>query len=386
MTGIKSERLQSIDFLRGLVMIIMALDHTRDYFNIINFDPTDYTRGDTWLFLTRWITHFCAPVFVLLAGTSIGLMEATKSKVDICKFLITRGLWLIFVEMVIITFGWAFNFNFITMQVIAVLGFSMLVMAVLIWLPRWFIAAFGIVIVFGHNALDYGIFPTSGMGSPAPLWHALHNPIFTMDFGWPTYIAYPALPWIGVMPLGYILARIYEPNTDAAWRRSFLIKLGVGITFFFIALRATNLYGDPTLWKQEETWVHTLLSFINGQKYPPSLLYLAMTLGPALIVLSYAEKWRGWLYHATVILGRVPFFFYVLHIYLIHVAAMALAEFQGIGWKALAGGFWAAPSNYGLPLWGAWLVWIGIVAALYPACKWFAGVKARRKDWWLSYL
>jgi len=382
----RTQRLSSIDFLRGLVIVIMALDHTRDYFNIINFDPSDLTKADPWLFLTRWITHFCAPVFVFLAGTSIGLMQATKSRAALCKFLVVRGLWLIFVEAVIITYGWAFNFGFITMQVIAVLGVSMLVMAALIWTPRWFIATFGFLIVFGHNILDYGFFPPADIGTPVPLWHALHNTIFTLDLGWPTYFAYPALPWIGVMPLGYLAASLYAPGYKPEVRQKTLVKIGVGATVLFLLLRSSNLYGDPAPWQSGDNSLITALSFMNTQKYPPSLLYLAMTLGPALIVLAFAEKWRGRLFDAFVTLGRVPFFFYVVHIYIIHLASMALAEFQGIGWQALAGGFWMAPANYGLTLGGAWVVWALIVVGLYPACRWFAGVKARRKDWWLSYL
>lgn len=383
--ALEKKRLESIDFLRGLVMVIMAVDHVRDYFTDVRFNPLDLEQGDGALFLTRWITHFCAPIFVLLAGTSAGMMAATRSQAELSKFLFSRGLWLIFIEIVVITYGWTFQAitNLIILQVIWAIGVSMLVMSLLVWLPKWAIATFGFIIVFGHNILDFGLFPAPVQG-PAPFWHALHNQGFTLDFGIPVAPAYPILPWIGVMPLGYLLADLFKK--EAAERRRDLIRIGMAAIAVFFVLRAGGIYGEPKAFIAHDTVFHTALAFIDTTKYPPSLLYLLITLGPGLLVLAYAEQWRGRFVDWMVTFGRVPFFFYVVHIYLIHLAAMVAGKIQFGNWSATAGPFWQYPADYGLPLWGVWLVWFAVVVALYPACKWFAGVKARRKDWWLSYL
>lgn len=376
-------RLDSIDFLRGLVIVIMALDHVRDYFTNVRSDPLDLDNPE--LFLTRWITHFCAPVFVLLAGTSAGLMAAKRTSKDLSIFLLSRGLWLVFAEAIIITFGWTFDnpLNTLILQVIWVIGLSMIVLAALVWTPKWFLAAFGILIVFGHNILDMGFFPASGQG-PNPFWHGLHNPMFTMDFGVPAFIAYPAIPWIGLMPLGYLLAELFRKPADK--RQQLLLRIGASAILLFIVLRAVGLYGEPNPFENQETAVKAVLDFIDTTKYPPSLLYLLMTLGPALIVLGLAERWRGKFVDWMVTFGRVPFFFYIIHIYVIHLGAMVAAELTGVGWKTTAVAFFYYPSSYGFDLPVVYAVWLAFVLMLYPACKWFAGVKARRKDWWLSYL
>ena len=376
-------RLESIDFLRGLVIVIMALDHVRDYFTNVRSDPLDLDRPE--LFLTRWITHFCAPVFVLLAGTSAGLMAAGRTRQELSVFLLSRGLWLLFVEAIIITFGWTFAnpFNMLILQVIWAIGMSMMVMAALVWTPKWFMAAFGLILVFGHNILDMGLFPESVRGAN-PFWHGLHNSMFTTDFGIPAFIAYPLVPWIGLMPLGYLLADLYrKPAED---RQQLLIKIGASAIILFIGLRAAGLYGEPNPFENQETTVKAVLDFVDTTKYPPSLLYLLMTLGPALLVLAYAERWRGRFIGWMVTFGRVPFFFYVVHIYVIHLGAMVAAELSGAGWRTAAVAFFYYPSSYGFELPVVYAVWLGFILALYPACRWFAGIKARRKDWWLSYL
>lgn len=380
-------RLTSIDALRGLVILLMALDHTRDFFTNVRFDPADLSQTNTLLFLTRWITHFCAPIFILLAGVSAGLMATKKSKTELSKFLVTRGLWLIFVELTLVSFGWQFNLgpNFVfALQVIWVIGISMTVLAALVWLPLPFIVGFGLIVVFGHNALDYGLFPQTSWSGPTPLWHILHNQGFTLDLGVPSLMLYPILPWVGVMPLGYALARLYEFPADE--RRSFLLMLGLVCCSLFVILRFFNDYGSPQPWDFQDHINFTVLSFLNTQKYPPSLAFLLMTLGPGLLFLAYAEHWKGRVMDTLVIFGRVPFFFYIVHIYLIHLLAMAAAEIQGVGWETLLVGFWQLPTNYGFNLWVVWVMWALVIASLYPACRWFAGLKARRRDWWLSYL
>jgi len=366
-------------------MVIMALDHVRDYFSSVRFDPLDLDQSSPELFLTRWITHFCAPVFVLLAGTSAGLMAARRTTTDLSRFLLSRGLWLIFVEAVIITFGWTFSnpAGMLILQVIWAIGISMIVMAALVWSPRWFILVFGLLVVFGHNILDVAFFPESSQG-PNPFWHGLHNPVFTLDFGLPAFIAYPVVPWIGLMPLGFLLANLYQK--DKVTRRRTLMLIGVASIALFIGLRALGLYGEPNPYEGHESAVRSLLDFVDTTKYPPSLLYLLMTLGPALILLAYAESWKGRLMDWMVTFGRVPFFYYVVHIYVIHLAAVAAAEIAGPGWEAAAGPFFQFPPEYGFGLGVVYMVWLALMVALYPACKWFAGVKAGRKNWWLSYL
>jgi len=379
-------RLDSIDFLRGLVMVIMALDHVRDFFTEARFDPADLSQTDSALFFTRWITHFCAPTFVLLSGISAGLMHERKSTAELSRFLAIRGLWLIAIEITLVSFGWQFNLSSFTfgLQVIWVIGASMLVMAALVWLPFWAIIGFGAVVVLGHNALDYALFPASDWTKPTPFWHILHNQGFSLVAGLPVARMYPLLPWIGLMPLGYALARAYKLDPEV--RQRFLLQLGLALTLAFIALRLLNGYGNPSPWSAQDTGIFTLWSFLNTTKYPPSLAFLLMTIGPGLIILAYAERWRGKFVGWMVTFGRVPFFYYLAHIYLAHLLALFAAEMQGLGWRAMATAMWNMPQGYGFSIGVVWLVWVGVVAALYPACKWFAALKARRKDWWLSYL
>lgn len=387
MTILKREyRLDSIDFLRGFVMVIMALDHVRDFFTDVRFDPTDLSQTDSALFLTRWITHFCAPIFVLLSGVSAGLMAERKNTAELSRFLAIRGFWLIIIEITIVSFGWQFNLTSFSfgLQVIWVIGVSMLVMAALVWLPFWAMVGFGAIVVFGHNILDYGLFPATDWTNPTPFWHILHNQGFSLPFGLPVGRLYPLLPWIGLMPLGYALAKLYKLPTEERQKR--LIQLGLAVIGFFILIRALNGYGNPAPWHTQDSPLFTLWSFLNTTKYPPSLAFLAMTLGPGLIILGLAERWHGKFVGWMVILGRVPFFYYIAHIYLAHGLALVAAEMQGLGWRTMATAFWALPDGYGFPIWVVWLVWIAIVVALYPACKWFAALKARRRDWWLSYL
>ncbi len=382
-----SYRLSSIDFLRGLVMVIMALDHVRDYFWNVRFDPLDLEQTNGALFMTRWITHFCAPIFVLLAGLSAGMMAARRTTAELSRFLFTRGVWLIFIEFTVITFGWTFQpiTSLFILQVIWAIGVSLVVMSALVWTPTWFIASFAVIVVFGHNLLDFGLFPLPGsVNGAGPLWHGLHNTVYTLDLGFPAFIAYPVIPWIGVMPLGYLMAVLYK--MDANKRQQLLIGFGVAAIIMFIILRVINFYGDPNVWVSQKETLWNFFAFINVTKYPPSLLYLLITLGPGLIMLSYAEKWRGLFVNWMVTFGQVPFFYYVVHIYVIHVAALAASEYQGLGWQALMKDPFAFPAEYGFSLPVVWIVWFVLVVTLYPVCKWFADIKNRRKYWWLSYL
>lgn len=390
-------RLNSIDGLRGLIMVVMALDHVRDFFSNATVRAEDLTQTFPALFFTRWITHFCAPGFVLLAGIAAYLYgHRQQSKAALSKFLWTRGLWLIVLELTLVGWGWSFNFGFgfAALQVIWALGISMVILSGLIWLPWQVVTAIGVFIIVGHNALDGVSFgsPQSEGGLaarwPALLWAFLHQPSFFQLGNMGFFTLYSIIPWCGVMAAGYGLGRLYV--LDATTRRRWLVLLGGGSILAFLALRLPNLYGEPNPWAEQKNALFSFMSFLNTSKYPASLHYLLMTLGPLILLLAALEAVprlaAGWL----VTLGRVPLFYYLLHLYLIHLAAgltsLALGRVDHAKWILTNGFNGERPENYGFPLWGVYLAWIAIVAILYPACRWYAGVKQRSKNPWLSYL
>jgi uncharacterized membrane protein len=372
----ETARIASIDILRGLVMALMALDHTRDFFGGSGFNPRDVTEPA--LFLTRWVTHLCAPTFVFLAGLSAFLYGRGRSLAETSRFLFTRGLWLIVIEFTVVKFAWSFDLGFdrtFAAGIIWAIGASMLALSVLVWLPRWAIAAVALAMIAGHNLLD-GI-GAEDTGFAALIWHVLHEPGVVKLGDWlRLFVLYPLIPWIGVMAAGYALGPVM--TLDENRRKSVLLLLGAAITFGFILLRATNLYGDPEPWTVQDNWLARLLSFLNCEKYPPSLLFLMMTLGPALLLLGAFEQARGALARAASVFGQVPFFFYVVHIYLIH----ALAAATGL---AISGTLTSNP-KIGLGLAGVYLVWLLVLILLYPLCRWFAGLKARGTGAWWRYL
>ncbi|MGI8619683.1 MAG: DUF1624 domain-containing protein [Gemmatimonadaceae bacterium] len=391
-------RIDSVDLLRGIVMVIMLLDHTRDFthWGAQQFDPSDLARTSAALFFTRWITHFCAPIFVFLAGTGAFLqLSRGKTRAQLSRFLWTRGLWLILLEFTVVRFGVFFNLDYSFLgvaQVIWVLGWSMIVLAGLIHLPLKVVAAFGIGMMLFHNVLDpFQATQWQGPASPVPdaaskLWMVLHQQGAFPVAGFPSpivYVLYPLIPWVGVMAAGYAFGAIYgfEPGR----RREILLRLGFLITAAFFALRALNLYGDPSRWAVQKSGLFTVLSFLNVTKYPPSLLFLLMTLGPAMIALWRFERpVRNVIGRALVTFGRVPLFFYVLQWYTAHLIGIGLHIAAG---KPIGGPPGGPPSaNFGFGLGVTYLAWIAGALLLYPLCRWFAGVKARRRDWWLSYL
>lgn len=385
-------RIQSIDLLRGIVMIIMALDHTRDYFHWSNmlYGPTDLAHTSVPIFLTRWITHFCAPVFVFLAGTSAFFVGARKGKKALSKFLFTRGLWLILLEFTLISFGWFFNIHFtlIVLQTIWALGFGMIALSALVHLPRRLILAIAVIIIVAHNLLD--AIRAAGQDAGALAWSLLHesNAFFFSSFT--LIVAYPVLSWIGVMAAGYCLGELYV-NYDAAIRKKFLLSLGISITILFILLRLINIYGDSSHWSVQQTPAFTFLSFLNTTKYPPSLLYITMTLGPALIFLALMERPLNKFTAKITVFGRVPLFYYVLHIYFIHLFAMLAAQLTGYKWSDMILSSFPGDipelRHYGFPLWFVYVAWIILIIILYPLCKWYDKYKTAHKEkWWLSYL
>jgi len=399
-------RIDSIDLLRGIVMVIMMLDHTRDFVHnaVYQFDATDPTRTNVALFFTRWITHFCAPVFVFLAGTGAYLQFARgKSKRELSKFLVTRGLWLIVLELTLVKFGVFFNFDIRFLgflQVIWVIGVSMIVLAALIHLPLKITAAFGLLMIALHNLLDsFRVQSWRGPGTPVPsfggkLWILLHQAFEAFPIVWfPSpivFVIYPLVPWIGVMVVGYAFGVLYQLNAQR--RRRLLLIIGGVATGLFIVMRAIDAYGDPSHWSPQKNIVYTALSFLNTTKYPPSLLFLLMTLGPSIIALAFFESSsaRGPIARFFITFGRVPLFFYVLQWFTAHLIAVLLhwAFGKPSAWlfQSPIDLFSGTPQGTGFNLGVVYLAWIVGVLLLYPLCKWFAGVKQRRRDWWLSYL
>lgn len=379
-------RLESIDFVRGVVMVLMALDHVREHVHrgATSYDPTDLSRASAALFLTRWITHFCAPVFVFLAGTGTFLWAARgRTRGETSRYLLTRGLWLILLEMTVVNAEWQFGptFHSIILQVIWALGWSMVVLAGLVHLPRFAIFAFGGLMIVGHNLFD-GVRPEA-LGLFGNLWRVLHvqGPV-PWGHGNALLVVYPLVPWIGVMAVGYAFGALYAQ--PAAVRRGPILAWGALLTVGFVVLRALDAYGDPGPWSPQPDLTYTVLSFLNCQKYPPSLLYLLMTLGPALLLLGALEGGIPKLGRWLIVFGRVPLFYYIVHLFVVDLLsiAFAVAQYGSRTPDAFAHG---PPADYGHSLGVAYLVWIGLVAALYPLCRWYAGVKARSRARWVGF-
>jgi len=374
------ERNQAIDWLRGAVMIIMALDHSRMFLG----SEVDLHTAPPALYFTRWITHFCAPVFVLLAGTAAYLHgQRLASTRALSRYLFTRGVWLAFLEVTVVRAAWIIYLGpeILVLQVIWVIGASMVVLAGLVWLPRAAIAAFAVAVIAGHNLLD--AVHASQLGALRWLWLLLHEEGTLEPFpGARWFVIYPLVPWVAVMAAGYVIGPWALAPRDERRRRFF--SAGAALIAGFVMLRATNLYGDPHAWSAEGGTLRAVLSFLDCEKYPPSLLYLAMTLGPALCMLAWMDRPLGPWAARVAVYGRVPLFYYVLHLFLIHAAAIAIA-WPALGAAAVVRRFAAGePLGYSLP--AVYALWAGVVLALYPACRWFADVKRRSRAAWVSYL
>jgi len=394
--AIMIKRVHSIDLLRGLAMIVMALDHTRNYFSAdaMIFGPADLARTNVPLFFTRWITHFCAPAFVFLAGTSAFFVGQRKGKKQLSLFLVTRGLWLIFLELTVVNFGWTFNihFPFFTLGVIWALGVSMIVLAVLVWLPDPAVLCIGALVVACHNLLDGIHFPGSSLKSF--LWSSLHDPSWGKEAnqlnlqGHRVVVDYPLLPWIGVMALGYCFGHLYKPTINISTRIKVLLLLGGAVVVIFLFLRILNFYGDPYPWTAQKTKIFTILSFLKVTKYPPSLDFILMTLGPTLLFLAAAEKPSKALAESIQRIGRVPMFFYLVHIYLLHLFALIAARLSGYQFYDMISQKPLTPviRGYGFSLPMVYVVWAIALLSLYPLCKWYDNYKSSHRKWWLSYL
>jgi uncharacterized membrane protein len=380
-------RLDSVDRLRGLVMVLMALDHVRGHFTNPTIDPLDLGHSNTALFLTRWISHLCAPTFIFLAGTAAYLSKRNKTTPQLAWFLLTRGLWIVLLGLTLVKFCWTFeleleNFN---ADVLWAIGWSMVVLAGLVFLPTWFVTIFGVAMIAGHNLLD-PINP-SNLGPLSDFWEILHRKDMQSAklefFGGEIkfYTQYPLIPWIGVMAAGYGFGALLQSNTVGQRRR--LLALGAFLCLAFVVLRFLNVYGDPDPWNRQSDDTLTVLSFLNCHKYPPSLLFLLMTLGPSLILLACFERAPQVPGRPLLVFGRVPMFFYLVHLPLIHALALGAALLR-YGPSILEAK--NIPDDYGYPLVVVYGIWVAVVVVLYPVCRWFMGIKQRRRNWWLGYI
>jgi uncharacterized membrane protein len=392
-----NKRINSIDIVRGIAMVIMALDHVRDYFHVTaNLDdPLNLDTTTPLLYFTRWITHFCAPIFIFLSGTSIYLQSLRKTKKELSVFLVKRGLWLIFAEFVIIAFAWTFipTLNIIPMQVIWAIGISMVLLGLIIHLPFKIILILGLVIVFGHNLLDI---PESAPGFKAGFWWDLFHhgyfklyPIADKHF---IMMVYPFVAWTGVMMLGYCAGIFYTTAYPQKQRIKIISGIGLGLIVLFIVMRFINVYGDPDPWLSQKNALLSFFSFMKVQKYPPSLLYLCITIGPSLLLLSFIEKLNNRFTNMMQVFGRTAFFYYILHLYLIHLLSSASFFIKGHTVKEAMDSVQNLPFLFVMPGVGyglgvVYAVWIAVVLALYPVCKWYDRYKTGHKEkWWLSYL
>ena len=377
-------------------MVLMAMDHVRDFISsaAMSFSPTDLTRTTTALFLTRWITHFCAPVFAFTAGIGAFFwLRHDRTKPQLSRFLMSRGLWLVVLELTLVRFIFVFEVRFkntlVILLVFWMLGLCMMALAALVHLPTRVLVVASLAVIAGHNLLDP--IAASRFGGAAWIWNVLHQQGVFPFLGAQILVAYPLVPWFAVMAAGYCFGSVFlwEP----ARRQRLLLRLGFGLTAAFALLRAGNVYGDPLRWSAQKSALFTVLSFLNCTKYPPSLAFLLMTLGPAIAALAWLERVRFSPRNPLIVFGRVPFFYFVTHVALIHLVAVALGfirygahSFLFIPAPSMGGPAQLFPPDYGYSLWAVYAVWIGVIVVLYPACRWFADLKARRTDWWLKYL
>jgi uncharacterized membrane protein len=385
-------RIYSIDFTRGLVMIIMALDHVRDMMHThsITQNPVNLATTTPTVFFTRWITYLCAPTFVFLAGTSAYLSFKNKADTSLSrKFLFSRGLWLILLEFTIVNFSLFFDFGFHTFifEVIATIGFGFIALGLLLKVSWKIIGIIGLIIIFCHNLLAIVPLP-EGSALKTILTAFFGLEVFSITPNTNLIIAYPPIPWLGILLVGFASGKLFElPDPQ---RKSVFLKIGLGALLFFTVLRCTNLYVDPLLWSSQKNGLYTLLSFINVTKYPPSLLFCLITLGIMFLILGFAEYTKSRFINTISIYGKVPLFYFVVHFYLIHSSMVILMFAQGFHWSQMdfASGTFGRPKGIesGLSLWAVYFVWMAVVLLLYRPCVWFGKYKAAHKQWWLKYI
>lgn len=388
------QRVQSIDILRGVIMLIMAIDHTREYFHIgaITSDPSNLANTTPLLFFTRWITYFCAPTFVFLSGLSAYLAATRRTKGELAGFLIKRGLWLVFVEVAIITLALSFNplYSAIVLQVIWAIGISMILLGLLVRLPLRVIGLIGLLIIIGHDLLNnIKLAPNGTEDILMKLFFTARGTVFVLDKTHFVFDLYAVIPWTGIMLLGYAFGSLYQAKYKPVQRKTVLIYASLLLFLVFMALRLINAYGDPAPWSVQKNGVFTFMSFLNISKYPPSLIYTCLTLSVALLVLALTEKSVGKLAGFFKVYGSVPFFYYVLHFYIIRVLTVVVFFLQGFKTSQIVtpnNPFLFTPPGFGFSIGWVYLVWLAIILSLYYPCKWFSNYKKTHKQWWLSYL
>lgn len=386
-------RVESIDILRGLIMLIMALDHVRDFFHpaIAVNDPTSLATTTPVLFFTRWITHFCAPLFIFLSGISANLAGTRRTQKQLSHFLIKRGAWIIFVE-IIVTFAHSLDplLHLTIFQVIWAIGAAMVILGLVVWAPMPAIAITAGVIFFGHDLLDYIDLPQNGTaGFLWKLFFTAHYSFFNITDGYVLKISYVIIPWAAVMMLGYVFGSVYRSSFGAVRRKRILLTTGFTLIGLFFVLRTFNLYGDPAPWSIQPSTVLSILSFLNVSKYPPSLLYLCITLGPGLLLLSALEKTRNSFTNMLMVYGNVPFLYYLMHWFLLRLFSIAEFYLAGYASKDIYNSklmYFFRPDNMGYTLAGVYGVWLLVITILYLPCLAFAKYKRTHRQWWLSYL
>ncbi|HWD87753.1 MAG TPA: heparan-alpha-glucosaminide N-acetyltransferase domain-containing protein [Mucilaginibacter sp.] len=387
------QRITSIDIVRGLIMLLMAIDHTRDFFiNSSAGNPVNMATTTPIYFFTRWVTHFCAPNFVFLSGMSAYLAGRRRSPGEFRTFLVKRGLWLIVFEVVFLTFALTLDplFHVIVLQVIWVIGFSMILLALLSRGSLTVIGILGAVIFFGHDILDYLSLPKTGAANfLVTMFFTAFGSVFPLSKTRILLDIYAVIPWTGVMLLGYVFGSMYTPSFDAQRRQRILRIAGLAMIALFLVFRYFNIYGDPAPWSVQRIPAISMLSFLNASKYPPSLLYLCMTIGPALVALSFLENVKSKFTSVLIVYGNVPFFYYILHIYLIRALDIIIFFMSGYHTSQIVTPgqpFNFQPPAFGFGLGGVYLVWLFIITILYLPCRWYSKYKRTHHQWWLSYL
>ena len=386
------KRIYTIDFTRGVVMIIMALDHVRDmiHVNSIAQSPTNLATTTPILFFTRWITYLCATIFVFLAGTSAFISFKNKNNyVQSGNFLLKRGVYLILLEFIIVNFELFFDLGYHTLifEVIATIGIGFIVLSFLLKLSSKAIAIIGLLIIFGHNLFSFIPFHEGSIIKAflSPLFNLAAFPVFTNRV---FVMAYPPIPWLGIMLVGFATGKLFE--LQPVRRKVLFAKIGWGALFLFVAIRFINIYGDPLPWSVQKQSVFTFLSFMNVTKYPPSLVFCLVTLGIMFLILSFSDGEKGKVSDIVSVYGKVPLFYFLVHFLLIHLTLLAILFLQGFHWSQLqfASGTFGRPKSVesGLPLWGIYLLWMSVVVILYKPCVWYGQYKSTHKNWWLKYL
>jgi len=369
-------------------MIIMTLDHSRDFLHFPGPSPLNMQTTTVILFFTRWTTHFCAPTFVFLSGVSVFLAGQKRTPAELRRFLFTRGTWLILSDLVLISLLFSFDplYHMFVLEVLSAIGFGMILLALLLKLNARVIAAISLIIIFGHNVLDYIPLPQTGIGVPITMLFTAVGSVIPLGGNHAIVQLYAFIPWSGAVLLGYVFGALYRTGYDSKKRQTFLLRTGVAVCILFIVLRLINSYGDPQPWSTQRNAAHTFLSFLNASKQPPSLLFFCMTLGPVMIFLSLAEKWNNRLSDICRVYGNVPYFYFIVHICLLRLLNFLLIIFSGLRFKSDGNPLVWQAAGFGFPLWAVYLFWWLVIVLLYYPCKWYGNYKRSHSYWWLSYI